>query len=69
MLEIVEKPAGGFSMKVEDLMLLAQLVDSIYEEEKNFESAYNKQDKKRFDLSKKAILDFQNKINFLLKKQ
>ena len=51
------------------IMLLAQLVESMYEAGQGFEEAYKKQDKKRFDSSKVVILDFQNKINSLVKEK
>jgi len=51
------------------IILLAQLVESMQEAEKGFEEAYEKQDKKKFESSKVAILDLQGKINTLVKEK
>lgn len=48
------------------ILLLSQIVDSLNELSEKFEFAYEKQDKKQFDKSKQAILDFQNKLNAIL---
>lgn len=50
------------------LMLLAQLIDSMDVAVADLDKAYNKNDKKRFDNSKEALLDFQAKTEFLLKR-
>jgi hypothetical protein len=51
------------------IMLLAQLTDSLAEAEQEFKIALDKKDKKRFDNSKAAVLDFHKKIKFLLNKK
>ncbi len=53
----------------EDVMLLAQLADSMSQSFSKFQEAYDKNDKKRFDSAKEAMLDFQKKIAFVLKKK
>ena len=53
-------------MKKESILLLSQLISSLEEAGKDLEEAYNTKDKKRFDSSKSAILDFQDKISFLI---
>lgn len=54
-------------MESDKILLLAQLVDSLDEGVKELEGAYKKQDKRRFDEAKEAVLDYQKKIAFLLK--
>lgn len=54
-------------MESDKLMLLAQLADSMEMSADEMEKAYIKSDKKRFELANEAILDFQNKISFLLR--
>lgn len=54
-------------MESDKLMLLAQLADSMEMSADEMEKAYIKADKKRFELANEAILDFQNKISFLLR--
>ncbi len=49
------------------LILLAQIVDSVGISAEGLEQAYAKNDKRKFELAKDAILDFQEKISFLLK--
>ena len=50
-------------------MLLAQLIEGMREAHSDFEQSYSKNNKKSFDNSKKALLDFQTKIAFLLKQK
>ena len=52
---------------VDKFMLLAQLADGLEQGSSDLEAAYEAQDKKKFDRAKAVILDFQGKINFLLK--
>ena len=55
-------------MESDEITLLAQLIDSLDISMKKLEHAYNRQSKQEFEQSKKIILDFQNKISYLLKK-
>lgn len=54
-------------MESSEIILLAQLVDGLNQELDSFEKAYVKNDKKQFDQAKAGILEFQSKINYLLK--
>ncbi len=54
-------------MENNDLLLLMQLIKSLEAHVNNFERAYQDMDKEKFEKYKKAILEFQNKIGFLLK--
>jgi len=56
-------------MDNQKILLLSQLVDGLSEVKIKLEEAYNSQDKKRFDQGKEAILDFQKKIDYLLKEK
>ncbi len=56
-------------MNNEQIMMLSQIVSSLQEASVNFEVAYKANDKKKFEKAKQAILDFQNKINILLKEK
>jgi len=49
------------------LLLLAQLVDSLANMQKNLQDFYAQKDKKKFDFAKQALLETQNKITFFLK--
>ena len=55
-------------MESDKLILLAQLIESLNNNVKELEKAFKNNDKEDYDISKKAILDFQSKINFLLEK-
>lgn len=54
-------------MDYNQLMLLSQLVAKLSESTANFEKAYNSSNKMEFEYSKKAIMDIQHKMEFLLK--
>ena len=54
-------------MKSGDILLLAQLVDSMDKALVDLEASYEKQDKKKYDEASAALLDNQKKITFLLK--
>ena len=56
-------------MQENKVMLLAQLVEGLREAHSQLEESYLKNNKKSFDSSKKALLDFQNKISYLLKQK
>jgi hypothetical protein len=48
------------------LVLLTHLINALDRAFGDFEKAYDGSDKENFDNSKKAVLDVQKKINFLL---
>jgi len=50
------------------VLLLLQLVNNLDNIYLDLEKAYNSSDKPRFDKSKKAVLELQSKLNFLLTK-
>jgi hypothetical protein len=54
-------------MEEEKLMLLMQLTKSLKDNFDVLKKAYDSSDKEDFDMSKKALLEMQKKINFLLK--
>ena len=54
-------------MKLDKILLLAQLIEGMEENNIILEKAYNNNNKKRFEESKKVLLDFQNKINIIIK--
>ena len=58
----------GKKMETSKILLLAQLVDALNESMIEFKQAHAKNDKKKFNQARAAILDFQHKINFLLNK-
>jgi len=49
------------------IMLMFQLVNNLEENFYNFNNAYNQQDKEKFDKFKKAVLEAQRRIDYLLK--
>lgn len=51
------------------VLLLAQLVNNLNENFANFEKSYNSSDKQEFDTAKKALIESQRQINFLLSKK
>ena len=53
-------------MNLDNITLLAQLIDGIEDHFREVENAYAKKNKEKFDKSKKAILEFQKKISYLL---
>jgi hypothetical protein len=55
-------------MEDNQILLLSQLLNSIIENFNSFQKSYAEQNKELFDSSKKAILEVQSKINYLLKK-
>jgi len=55
-------------MEQDDLLLLAQLIDSMDQASRELEKAYNENNKQDYEKAKKSILEFQNKINFLLRR-
>jgi hypothetical protein len=56
-------------IRSDKVILLAQLTNSIEESGNELEKAYVKNDKRKFDLAKSAILEVQSKINFLLNQE
>lgn len=54
-------------MKFEDLSLLFQLINGLESSYKEFVKSYDSSDKEKFDSSKEALLDFQKKIDYILK--
>ena len=54
-------------MEQNKILLLSQLIAILNESAGNLETAYELQEKEKFDSAKSSILDIQNKINFLLK--
>jgi len=56
-------------MESSEIMLLVQLMDSIENGFKKLKFSYKSKDKQEFEKSKKILLDFQNKLGFLLKKK
>jgi hypothetical protein len=52
---------------LEELQILAQLIDNIGISIEKLEKAYGKKDAESFNKSKEAILDFKNKISEILK--
>lgn len=55
-------------MENNNVMLLMQLMNALSENFKTFEKSYTEQNKESFDNSKKALLELQGKINFILTK-
>lgn len=53
-------------MENNNVLLLSQLTNSLNENFEIFQKAYLEQNKENFDRSKKAILEIQGKINFIL---
>ena len=56
-------------MNNEQIMLLSQLAQGLQEASISFDVAYKANDKKKFEKAKQAILEFQTKINALLKEK
>ena len=54
-------------MENSKIMLLFQLVSSLEDNVNSFSKSFNSQDKEKFDLSKKALLEIQKKIAYILK--
>jgi hypothetical protein len=48
------------------LMLLMQLIENLRDNFQVFESSYESSDKEKFDSSKKAMIEIQSKIKFLI---
>jgi hypothetical protein len=55
-------------MENNKVLLLLQLINSLNGNFEVLEKSYNNQNKEDFDNSKKAILEIQKRINFILKK-
>lgn len=56
-------------MEDNKVLLLFQLMNSLNGNFEIFEKSYTKQDKENFDNSKKAILEIQKRIAFILNKE
>jgi len=56
-------------LDLEQLQILAQLVDNIEISTNKLEKAYQDNDSEDFQKSRKAILDFQQKISALLEEK
>ena len=50
-----------------DLQILAQLIEALNDSANRLEESYEKKDIEKFNKSKKAFLDFQQKIAEILK--
>jgi hypothetical protein len=68
---MIKFKAGLKNNNMEDnkILLLSQLMNGLIEGFNNFEKSYSEQDKVTFESSKKAILETQGKINFILKEE
>jgi len=63
LLEQAEKKEGQKMIKSEDLQVLAQLIHAMEDSINKLEEYYNKKDLEKFNRAKKAVIDFQQKIN------
>jgi len=54
-------------MDSSQLMMLSQLINRLNESAIILEKAFNSSDKEKFEASKKAILEFSKKIDFIIK--
>lgn len=54
-------------MEFGDLSLLFQLINGLETSFEEFEKAYNSSDKEKLDSAKEALLDYQKKIDSILK--
>ena len=65
---MIKFKAGLKNNNMEDnkILLLSQLMNGLIEGFNNFEKSYSEQDKETFESSKKAILETQGKINFIM---
>jgi len=55
------------NVDIHNLQILAQLIEAMSEASKKLEYYYENRDIENFNLSKKAVLDFQKKIEEMLK--
>ncbi len=51
------------------MMLIAQLMDSMNESAKQMGIAYAENDKRKFEMSKQALLELQTKLDFMLRRK
>jgi hypothetical protein len=54
-------------MEDNKILLLSQLMNGLIEGFNSFEKSYSEKNKETFESSKKAMLEAQKKINFVLK--
>lgn len=54
-------------MEDNKVLLLSQLLSLLQSNFENFEKSYLNKDKENFDKSKKALLEVQKKLNYVLK--
>lgn len=54
-------------MNVEEIQILAQLIEAMNDSERKLEEYYQKRDIENFKKSKKSLLDFQRQIADMLK--
>jgi len=54
-------------LDVQELQIMAQLVDNLEISYKNLESAYNSKNSEAFMTAKRSILDTQSKIDSMIK--
>lgn len=54
-------------METNKILLLLQLMNGLIEGFNSFQKSYTERDKEKFETSKKAMLENQAKINFILK--
>ena len=54
-------------MEADKALMLIQLADALEQSYTELESAYQKQDKKKFEEAKAAVVELQGKIDYMLK--